>query len=446
MIAEPKRNRFYQRTRHGTVELFDGLVSYDRHWRERHLLQEFEAEFHNKKLTKAQIAAMAAVDTSIEFICGKPGGGKSMYATKLIIDELIHGTRPVITNLALNLARLQEYLDELGHQVHVADRVRLLQKEEITEFYLRRGVDFTLSLPPFGERFMDWTPSQNDVRSAGGVMYVLDECHNYLHPNAFGGVKLTPEHPLMQYSTQHRKLKDSCFLVTQSVENVHVQIRRLGQQFSYIRNLRKETFKGFRRGEGFSRTVYLVPPSSDAAVPIDGDDFRLDVRGLASCYYTAGGVGIAAAGVGDGGSKKKGLNLNWIYAFGAAALLVIGCVLWFGVRGATSHVLGTTVGVRAGVVETPPVSSGDKPSSPAITDTATEPGPRLPVVAGVVMRGSRVFVAVLGKGWQPAISSNREGVVLEDGTVVSRSSVEKGGGVTAALDLAKPKPAAVAVP
>lgn len=433
MKSEPKKNWFIQKTRHGTIELFDGLVSYDRHWRERNLLKEFEAEFWNRKLTKAQLAALAAVDTSIEFICGKPGGGKSMYATKLIIDELIHGQRPIVTNLALNLSRLQEYLDECGHRVHVADRVRLLAKEEITEFYLRRSVTLTLSLPPPGERFMDWTVSQNDATSAGGVMYVIDECHNYLHPQAFGQ-KLTPEHPLMQYATQHRKLKDTCFLVTQSVENVHVQVRRLGQQFSYIRNLRKETFRGFRRGEGFSRTVYLVPPSSDAAVSIDSSDFRLDVRGLASCYFTAGGVGIAAAGTGDGGAKKKGLNLNWVYAFGAAALIAAGAFLWYGSMFATKKLIGATVGMQAGIVpaKTVPAVVDEKPTGERAVDQAPVQGikePEMPTVVGVMLRSGQMYVSVVGFGWLRAIGSNRLLCELEGGVQVRRSDVERGSSV-----------------
>lgn len=439
MKAEPEKNWFCQKTRHGTVELFDGLVSYDRHWRERSLLKEFEAEFVGKKLTKAQIAALQQVDTSIEFICGKPGGGKSMYATKLIIDELIHGTRPIVTNLALNLSRLQEYLDECGHRIHVTDRVRILEKEEITEFYLRRG-QLTLKLPPPGERFMDWTPSQNDAQSAGGVMYVIDECHNYLHPYAFGNVKLTPEHPLMQYATQHRKLKDTCFLVTQSVENVHVQIRRLGQQFSYIRNLRKETFRGFRRGEGFSRTVYLVPPTSDAAVPIDSSDFRLDVRGLASCYFTAGGVGIAAAGTGDGGAKKKGLNLKWIYGFGLAALLVLAVFLKYGSEFAVRKVVGETM--VHGVPQTKPasvvasevkVSETAKDGSPVMV---SDPGPVFERVMGTMMRGNTLLVAVGGRGFLAALSSDRDSVELEGGLRVRRSDVYAGRSPSEA----KPKP------
>ena len=137
---------------------FVSAVSYDPNWRQRSVLAQFEPSEYGRKLSPAEEAARRAVDTAIEFICGKPGGGKSMYATKLIIDELTKGHRPIVTNLALNLARLQEYLDELGVKVHVIDRVRLLEKEQITEFYRYRGVDLVLDLPDEGARFMDWTP------------------------------------------------------------------------------------------------------------------------------------------------------------------------------------------------------------------------------------------------------------------------------------------------
>ena len=47
---------------------------------------------------------------SIHFISGKPGGGKTLYSVRLILDELVNGSRPIVTNVSLNLGRLNEYL------------------------------------------------------------------------------------------------------------------------------------------------------------------------------------------------------------------------------------------------------------------------------------------------------------------------------------------------
>jgi hypothetical protein len=246
-------------------------------------------------------------------------------------------------------------------------------------------------------------------------MYVIDECHNYLHPNAFGQ-KLTPEHPLMQYATQHRKLKDTCYLVTQSVENVHVQVRRLGQQFNYIRNERKETFKGFRRGEGFRRTVYLVPPSSDAAVAIDSSAFRLDVAGLASCYFTAGGVGIGAMGTGDGGAKKRGLNLKWIYAFGLAALVMMAVFLYFGTDFATRKLIGETVGASVGKeVNKPQQTQQPREVKQAHPGAVAKQEPL--IYTGIVTAGNGTHVLV-SKQWLRVGLQRGTVLFLEDGRMV----------------------------
>ena len=40
---------------------------------------------------------------SIHFISGKPGGGKGLYCMKLILDELVKGRRPVVTNLPIKI-------------------------------------------------------------------------------------------------------------------------------------------------------------------------------------------------------------------------------------------------------------------------------------------------------------------------------------------------------
>jgi hypothetical protein len=152
----------------------------------------------------------------------------------------------------------------------------------------------------------------------------------------------------------------------------------------------------------------------------------LDVRGLASCYYTAGGVGIAAVGTGDGGAKKKGLNLNWIYAFGAAALIAVGCVLWFGVRWSTNALLGSTVARRPGVAVAK-VTSGKvaAESDSAKVVRSVSPGQfegpkesERKYFRGIILDGGKVRVAVDGE-WCFVQSKQKDGgFVLSDGRVV----------------------------
>jgi len=248
------RRKFFSE-RHGVRSYCWGAFEWDADWRSRDLLLQLDdksASIDGK--TKAELLAAMPCETAIEYVGGKPGGGKSMYALKMILDELLHGHRPIVTNLAINVQRLQEYVHELGYSVHVARRVYLLSAAEVRTFYLRRTHDLFLKAPALGSReFMDWTPTQDDDQAAGGVMYVIDECHNYFHPQAFEKPEsFTPEHPMFQWASQHRKLKDRCFFVTQSIENVHVAVRRLGQQFHYIRNFSKGDVSGVSAGRWIS--------------------------------------------------------------------------------------------------------------------------------------------------------------------------------------------------
>ena len=47
---------------------------------------------------------------SIHFVSGKPGGGKTLYGLKLIVEELVLGKREIFTNVPLNLPELNAYV------------------------------------------------------------------------------------------------------------------------------------------------------------------------------------------------------------------------------------------------------------------------------------------------------------------------------------------------
>lgn len=313
----------------GTAQILGGAFEFDPDWRSRDLFAGYEPAEHGKirKLTRAERLASLVCETNIEFILGKPGGGKSMFSTKMLVDELLNSHRPIVTNLAVNLVLLQEYVFSLGRfDIHVRDRVRLLEHEEVYRFYLIRGHGLELPAPTAADGLIDWKPSQENEESAGGVFYVIDEAHNYFPTKA----KIEEDSPMFKWASQHRKLKDYCYFVTQSVENIHVKVRRLGQLYNYIRNLRKETFRGFRRGDGFQRLGFLSIPTGrrEEDCAIVNEKFALDVKGLASCYHTAGGVGVSGAGVADGGFKKKGFHMRWLYGIaGAAVFGIIGLFL-----------------------------------------------------------------------------------------------------------------------
>lgn len=363
----------------GTCSAFGGLVEFDPDWRARDLFAGYEPAQAGKvrKLTRAERLASLVCETNIEFILGKPGGGKSMFATKAVVDELLHSHRPIVTNLALNLVLLQEYVFSLGRfDIDVSSRVRLLEHEEVFRFYLIRGKTLELPAPSTSDGLIDFRPSQEDAEAAGGVFYVIDEAHNYFPTKA----KIEEDSPMFKWASQHRKLKDYCYFVTQSVENVHVKVRRLAQLYNYIRNLRKETFRGFRRGDGFQRLAFLSIPTGkrDEDFAITNQKFALDVKGLASCYFTAGGVGVSGSGVADGGFKKKGMHYKWLYVGAGLAVVAVVCVFLL------LPLMGAKLGAK--VVES---ATGRDVTAPA----APSPAPALS--AAVVQASPRAIAPVV---------------------------------------------------
>jgi len=241
---------------------------------------------------------------SIHAISGKPGGGKSMYSVKLILEELLYGTRVIITNVGLNLPRMNEYLQKEypSKSIDLHQRVRLIDDEEM-------GVFFTIRPPgSHGPKLLpkeEWTkgnlPNYSGITDKG-VMYVLDEIHIKFNARQW---MLTGQDVLF-YLSQHRKLGDSVVWITQAINNVDKQFRSVTQDYTFIRNLSKERMSHFSLPSIFVRQTYTSPPS-DNSTPMETGSFRMNVKGLASLYETAKGVGIHGRSGGDIGEKKKGL-------------------------------------------------------------------------------------------------------------------------------------------
>lgn len=250
-------------------------------------------------------------------ISGKPGGGKSLYALSLIIKELVETERIVVTNLALKLPELNEYLQKKYPQrnINLFERVQLLDDEQVRKFYLYRG---TLTILDVSKE--EWKQSNrlDYSGSTQGVFYVLDEIHVFLNSRAW----METGEGVLFYMSQHRKLGDDVVWITQHINNVDKQFKSVTQDYTYVRNFRKEKFgKYFRRGEGFRRFTYLEPYTSSLQKPVDMVDFKLDAE-LADCYDTAAGIGIRGANGGDKGEKVNAIPIKYFYA-GLFLLIVL---------------------------------------------------------------------------------------------------------------------------
>lgn len=253
----------------------------------------------------------------IHAISGKPGGGKTLYSVRLIVHELVYGSRTVITNVAIKAPELNEYIQREFPKasVNLFDRLWIFSEDEIKKFFTIRPRG---SVGPKLLTKDQWKngelPDYSGVND-NGVLYVIDETH--IGFNARNWQETGQD--ALYYLSQHRKLNDTVVWITQAIANVDKQFRSVTQDFTYIRNLSKEKMGLFRLPAIFTRQTYTEPATSTSR-PMETGTFRLDVAGLAACYDTAKGVGIHGA-LADQGEKRNGLSWMW-FVVGLPVLLI----------------------------------------------------------------------------------------------------------------------------
>lgn len=253
----------------------------------------------------------------IHAISGKPRGGKSLYAVRLVVDELLYGNRQIITNLPLKKGELNAYFQERypDRVVDVLNRVVILTDAETAEFWLHRGY------PVEGLRRLteaEWVqkkrPNYAGVKD-NGVFYVIDEVHNFFNARAWAETG----RDVLFYLSQHAKLGDTVIWVTQSIGNVDKQFRSVTQDYTYLRNMAKEKLGRFTLPNVFVRQTFTEPAGLNSQAMETGT-FRLDVTGLCRLYDTAQGVGIHGR-TADTAEKRKGIPW-WV------AVILFPAVIW----------------------------------------------------------------------------------------------------------------------
>lgn len=268
---------------------------------------------------------------SVKFISGKPGGGKSYYALTIVIHELRTTNRMIVTNLAINLPVLCAYLqDKFGKDFYARWRIRFIDHQEAAEFFRFYGYgpdlkdkitvqEFDTDRGKGTRKLLDYSPRAKvpeaigfpDVtppfRPNGGVLYVLDEVHEFFNARRWQ----TTGDEALHYLSQHRKLGDDVICISQSINNIDKQFRSVGQDYTYVRNHAKEALPMFhglvRSVRAFHRQTYLEPyTGTGSTLGVQEDKwFTLDPK-LAECYNTAAGVGVQGAGA-DTKEKRSGL-------------------------------------------------------------------------------------------------------------------------------------------
>lgn len=312
----------------------------------------------------------------IHVILGKPGSGKSLYATSRLIDELVHGERNVVTNLPLKPDRLNEYLQERYPNVNcrLLDRLRILSDDEMREFWKFRGPDWA-----------------GDKDGANGVAYFLDEAHIAFNARDWANLGRGALH----YLSQHRKLGDIVWPITQAPGNLDKQFRSVAEDFTVLRNEYTAKFGVFRGRGRFVRKTYLSEPSGNAE-PFETASFVLDKDGIASCYDTAKGIGVHGNKA-DIGRRAKGIPI--ILVVPGALLLALCCVaipMLLG-RGVKAYIEPEKADTVTSGVESKAVSRGSAPSEATATTVGpphyTDDTPQVPLyVTGIVIMGHRINV------------------------------------------------------
>ena len=250
----------------------------------------------------------------------------------------------VVTNVPLNLGRLNEYMadkwspsftgvpaqlpppsdtsDETKAVInesvrHITERVLLIDEDDLSKFFTFRAGGVRLQSITNAEWKTGKRPDYSIVKD-GGVLYVLDEVHIAFNSRAWADTGAE----VLYYLSQHRKLGDDVVCITQSVANVDKQFRSVAQDYTYIKNLSKQKVGLFRLPAIFTRNTY-PQPATDTSKPMESGTFRLDVSGLASCYDTARGVGIHGRSGADTQSRKKGISTLWFVVL----LIALGVLL-----------------------------------------------------------------------------------------------------------------------
>jgi hypothetical protein len=359
---------------------------------------------------------------SIHIILGKPGAGKSLYAVRRLIDELRDTERNIVTNLPVRPDRLNEYLQTKwpDRDFRLLQRLRMLTDDEVKQFWTIRGPEI-VGGGAGSNLDAKYFPDSQGLR---GVAYFLDEAHIAFNAREWASLGKGCLH----YLSQHRKLSDIVWVITQAPGNLDKQFRSVAEDFTVIRNEYTAKYGIFRGRGRFVRRTYLSEPSGDKAEPFETAQFELD--GVKECYDTAKGIGVHGSKA-DIGRRAKGIPIMWVIP--AALVLALSCVFvpYLLGKGAQKFLGGEPK--QAAKVERPekldtdraeefPVASPAPLGAPSNWHADTTPEKPL-YLTGYTVRGQR-FNAVLSDGRtlterDGVVSSiERNGLVLKDGTVI----------------------------
>lgn len=312
----------------------------------------------------------------IRIFYGPPGAGKSLGAVMDLRDELVFGERLIVTNLPLDLGRLNAYCQKHYPGVDYGDinqRIRLIEEEDIATFFAFRSPGGTPLVVPSKQESMAGKHVCYD--GARAVCYYIDEAH--IAFDARNWDRTGPE--LTYYSSQHRKIAgigDECVFVTQHPDMLEKRLRMLAQEFwSHCNNALERVWSYFQKPAYFHVEHHRKPPTGpNSEKALRTTRYRID-KELADCYDTSAGVGIKGRKMPDK-KRKAGLPLLWL-------LLPIALVAFVAMQlpDMAKHLFRKFTGALDGEPAAQSEPSPGNPVRPVIgTDPRIPPGGEKPAV------------------------------------------------------------------
>lgn len=360
---------------------------------------------------------------------GLPRNGKSYGALKYAIQrELVYGKRPVVTNLAINFAALNAYLQEKypAAKVNLDARLRILSDSELKNYWMVRGPDYlgkkgvipASAMTPDG--LIDFGQFASDeYMGTEGVLYILDEVH--IHFDSRKTMKASPQ--MAFYNSQHGKLNDDVIGITQFAKLVDVRFKDFAQSWHYFTYGTHRRFLTVFRGiPMFTEKVYCGEVKGVTDTADEVYRYRLDPA-IAACYDTSQGVGITGRNRPED-KRKGGISIFW----GAIPICALIAALAYGpdfiTRQLAGAVKGATTFASEKTAEVVSVSPSPLPRPSAQPDITVTRDVRVPGTVPSDLEhysgADRVTVTSY------AVSGGRVNVTLSDGRVYTEADAELG--------------------
>lgn len=295
----------------------------------------------------------------LTIIIGRVGSGKSLFALAWLVRELRQTCRQIVTSLAIDLSRLNEWFQNKypNENVDVIGRITIIEPEQMPQFWRCRGQIGFNRIPiwrgPFGDHSWGWPDD--------GVCYIIDEGQT-----AFGARNWQATGPeATNYLTQHRKAGDDVMVISPAAALLDKQFRILAAECIVLDNWYKKKLGLFRAPRRIVYRTFANCPPERTEDSIARGSLTIDAQGLAACYRTEQGMGIVGR-LADKGQIAKGIP--WYGVFALIAL--IGTGVWlvghFARTTAVNAAIGRTVPTQA--PQSPPQipSSSQLPITPSI--------------------------------------------------------------------------------